>query len=434
MKRIIFILFPLIAVIVASAQEGNINPRSTWDENILNIKLQNVQVRGVKMSMAWLDISTKHLLRANLYMDANTDSNPTTFEFNQDEATGKELLEAFLAAYPTYTYTQDPKTWVIWIHPKRIKYEDILNQKIKIVHPAYQIPASTWVYQPLCRLLSPLVTEGWRNQKFIIGSGGFPYKTPAFFYFVDLPSGVFSVKEILNFCCAASPFKSFIVVPESGNDDNRVSILMRDFCSVNPTSPPPPRDGAVRFWNDAIGKPTNGIPSFDEVSAALSDANPARRWAAGVYWEATSRNYSGLELIRKSEDSEKAVWLALAAESTLYRGKKGIGIFDQFMREIPGFSDNLRQIKNPGLALVTSLELTRANRDTSYLDTIVSKHTYSEAEIVSIKPDVYRLAHESPLVLDKLKAMKIDVPEFSPEALHELEDTNLFTLVPAEAK
>ena len=384
------------------------------------------------MSMAWEDISTKYLLRANLYMDAKTDSNPNTFEFNKDEATGKELLEAFLAAYPAYTYTQDPKTRVIWIHPKRIKYEDILNQKIKIAHPAYQIPASTWVYQPLCRLLSPLVTEGWRHQKFHVNPT--PYASSAFRYCVDLPSGVFSVRDILNFCCVANPFKSFTVVPESGNQDNQVFILMRDLCSVNPTSPPPPRDRAVRFWNDAIGKPTNGIPSYDEVSAALSDANPATRWAAGVYWEATSRNYSGVKLMGKSQDSEKEVWLALAAASTLYRGTEGIPIFNQFMRTIPGFSDNLRQIKNPGLALVTSLELTRANRDTSYLDAIVSKHTYSEAEIVSIKPDVYRLAHESKLVLDKLKAMKIDVPEFSPEALHELEDTNLFTLVPAEEK
>jgi hypothetical protein len=38
------------------------------------------------------------------------------------------------------------------------------------------------------------------------------------------------------------------------------------------------------------------------------------------------------------------------------------------------------------------------------------------------------------LALEKLRAMKLDAPEFSPKALDELADTNLFTLVPADQK
>ena len=82
--------------------------------------------------------------------------------------------------------------------------------------------------------------------------------------------------------------------------------------------------------------------------------------------------------------------------------------------------------------LVTSLELTREQMDTSLLDELVSKHKYSEAEIVSIASDVYRFAHESSDVLNKLKSMKLDVPEFSPVSLRDLGETNLFELVPAK--
>jgi hypothetical protein len=108
-----------------------------------------------------------------------------------------------------------------------------------------------------------------------------------------------------------------------------------------------------------------------------------------------------------------------------------------FIKE-PKFSGTNRAITmrnlarvNPGLALVTSMELAREQQDPSTMD-MVAGHKFTEAEIAVIKPDVYRIARESKLVRDKLIQMKFEAPELSPAGLHELENTNLFILAPPD--
>jgi hypothetical protein len=189
----------------------------------------------------------------------------------------------------------------------------------------------------------------------------------------------------------------------------------------------------VRFWEIEFGKSlsANGIPSGEELCGALADPNPRKRWAARIYLEAAWQNYPWFDVIAKSHGAEQAAWVALGLQAATFRGSDGSLVL---LKTVKGFADKLVQIKDPGLALVTSLELTREKQDTSYLDAIVRRHKYTEAEAASVKPDVYRLAHESKLALDRLKKMRLHVPEFSRKALRELDDTNLLTLFPAEKK
>lgn len=109
-------------------------------------------------------------------------------------------------------------------------------------------------------------------------------------------------------------------------------------------------------------------------------------------------------------------------------------LISMLAQDFPDVNQDLKKIKNPSLALLTSLQLAKEKRDTSYLDKLVSKHTFNEAEIVAIKPELYRMARSSKAVRDKLLAMKSQVPELSPQAIGELEKTNFFTLVPLEEK
>jgi len=387
---------------------------SKWDEGLLNTEFHNVSIKAGDMESAWREIGSKYLLRANLYMDVRSDSDSESFSFNKETTTGKELIEAFIATYPAYTYTQDYETGVIWIHRKQVNYEDILTQKIKINHSAYQAPAFNVVIWPLCRLLS--IQLGTLN------------RGPSFNYGVDLPTGIYTAKKIVNLCCIANPNKAFDFVPSFLGGG--IMIELDDLYYSNPLAPP--RAGAVRFWEIEIGKSTNGIPSAVEAGAIMADADPIKRWAARCYFEAATINYRWSDIFEKSGSPENEVWAALGVEAAIYRGIND----PQFLvaNAAPGFTTNLTQINDPGLALVTSLELAREKQGTNYLylDTIVSQHKFTEAEIGSIKSDVYRLVHESPLALDKLKSLKLDVPEFSPKALDELADTNIFTLVPAE--
>ena len=397
---------------------------SKWDKALLNMGFRDVSINAVGMPAAWREITTRYLLRANIYIDAQADSVSQAFIFKKEDATGREILGALLAAHPAYTYTQDRETGVLWIHPKRIKYEDILNQKIRVVRPAHQIRLFTGIYEPLCSLLSSDVIAA------SLPKAGSP--SSAYSYFVDLPSGVCSAREILNSCSTANPTKAFAVGLESVKSSNKLSISICDLHYLNPMALP--RVAALKFWEIDIGKPANEIPSAHEVNAALCDANSTKRWAAVAYLEAAQANYSPVKLIEKADEPEKAVWVALGVENTLYRGIGDLTFFKNVAAHIPEFMNDFVQIKDPKLALIASLEMTREKQDASYLDAIVSKHKYSEAEIASIKPDIYRLAHEYPLALDKLEAMKLDVPEFSPKALHELAETNLFILVPADQK
>lgn len=411
----LFFIFVLEISEISHAE--NIQFLSKWDKVLLNIELHDVHIKPNTMESAWLEIRGKYLLRANLYLGTKSDADLKIFSFDKKTATGKEMIEAFLDTYPAYVYTQDSKTGVIWIHPKRIKYEDILSEKIKIDHPAYQVSAVNSVIIPICRLLHLQQLIGfWELQSFNYG--------------VDLPDGVFTARDIINICCIENPTKAFRFLPNYGGGGR--TIILDNVGYRNPLALP--RATAIKFWEVEIGKSTNETPSAAELSAAMSDMDPNIRLAARSYYEAAPINYQQYEIVEKSGSLENAVWAAVGVEAAIFKGVND----PQFVVANAGemVKTNLLQIKDPSLALVISLELAREKQGTNYLylDAIIQKHKFSEAEIASIKPDVYRLAHESPLALDKLKAMKLEAVEFSPKALDELADTNLFTLVPADQK
>jgi hypothetical protein len=204
----------------------------------------------------------------------------------------------------------------------------------------------------------------------------------------------------------------------------------------------PPRAAAVRFWELEIGKPSAGPPSIEEVRAALCDRDPGRRAAASLYVEASlsspspqhpreseaHMNYTTLDLIGGAEGPNQAIWTALGVKDALWRDSDE-DFFGRLMPRLPRLREDLRKIKDPGLALLTSLQLTREKQDTGQLDEFVGKHVFSATEIAAIKPDVERMARSSMAVREKLRQMRPQVPEFSPGYLAEMGETNYLALV-----
>jgi hypothetical protein len=403
----------LIAAILTHGEQVFSQSSSKWDRELLNIKLHGVHINSGGVQDAVNVIRHTYLLRANFYyLHGLSDSDSAKFIYNSQETTGRELLDAFVAAYPAYTYTQDKETGIIWIHPKRIPYNDILSQRVKVEHPVLQVPMYDTVLLPLCKLFSPDIDVN----HFVFG----PSPDMEFRYAVNLPAGDYTVREVLNYCCLCNIIQSFLVAgstiyPTDLEDYNQPPLVLRE--------------AAVKFWELEIGTPTNGIPTGGEINAAMSDKAFTKRWAARTYLQAIFSGYGANGLINDCDNPEMSVWAAIAIKN-IYSINEQQGFLSVICGQ--GFKAKMMQIKDPGLALVTSLELAAEKQDNSYLDSIVSNHKYSEEEIASIKPDIYRLAHEYKSVFDKLKAMKLDAPEFSPEALRELENTSLFTLVPAE--
>ena len=177
------------ATIPCGAQPGEMQRLSKWDQDLLNVELHDIHIKANFLLAAFDAITTKYMLRANLYCE-NDDA--AQFAFDAEKANGKELFEALVVTYPAYTYTQDHETGVICVHPKRIKYEDILKQNVVITQPAMQVPAYWGILEPLCNLLSPEVTRYIRvNGIHSYDSSGRENMPSSFCYWVDLPAGVY---------------------------------------------------------------------------------------------------------------------------------------------------------------------------------------------------------------------------------------------------
>jgi hypothetical protein len=430
--------------VAAEIQAGEAQIHSKWDQEILNAELRDVQIEADSFRGVWDDLVMKYLVRANLYMDVAAGPDETLkkpFAFRKEKTTVKELFDAILAAYPAITYSQSRETGIIWFHPKRVKYDEILSLKVRVAPGASHIPMYRDVYMPLCGLLGTNVID--RDDAIKMGlvdvameidpATGKPPTPWHFYYDVDLPPGTYSAREILDSCCVANPTKAFEIFPSIKHTP--LIIRQRDLLV-----PPPslqPRATAVKFWEMGIGKPANGAPSLEEIRAAMSAAVPGNRATACLYMEA-GWGISTLDLVGGSHSPEQAVWAALGAESVVRRdalwSDKFAHFFSEIPRRIPRLQEDLKKIEEPKLALLVSLELTIEKQDTGYLDAIVSKHKYSEEEIASIKPELYRMARSSKAVRDKLMGMKFEVPALSPEVLNGLGNTNFLTLVPEEKK
>jgi hypothetical protein len=410
----------LIGVLASAVAEDSQRP-SQWDEDLPKIELHDVKLKPLTIRAAWQEMGTKYLLRANLYLDSDSISDTTEFSFQKERATGKEVFDAFVAAFPAYTYTRDPATGIIWLHPKRILYNTILPQKLRIERAEPQVLMLRNVYFPLIKLLSP---SG--NHVLILmerSSVGFNYP-------VDLTAGFYSARDILNICCAAEPTKAFSIQRDPGG---LAAITPVSLYYGNPLAPP--RDGLIGLWNLEVGESLTRAPSVEEIVSALSDCNPRKRWAARIYVKSTGNNYRESDIVAKCDNPIKAIWVALAFKCN---SRGGIGDepfltrFEPYATLVQKFTNDLPHV-DPGVALLASMELARELKDPGLMD-VVAGHKFSNGEIACIKPDLYRIARESKLVRDKLLSMKFDAPELSGNALSGLEGTNVIELMSEEKK
>jgi hypothetical protein len=415
-------LIPLLLATGLASEAGETFGTRPWEDSVANVQLQSVSIATNTMRAAWEEISTKYLLRANLYWDV---SGAIPFGLRAESTTAGELLAAFLAAYPTYTSSRDPETGVLWIHPVRVAYPDILSQRVKVDHAAMQVDVWAEVYMPLSRMLFPdgsaaVLRGGARPKDEAEGEQG---ARPFLRSYVDIPAGVYSARQILNLCCAASPTLAFAVAPKpTPTRTEQQTLTMLSLFYRNPLAAP--RAGAVRFWQVEIGDTASGAPGIDKLISAMSDYLPHKRWAAAQFLEAAMMNYSVIDLVNKSPNAEQAIWAALAVEAT--RGVPDLLTWND--KRISRLRDDIRHISDPRLALVTCLELTREDQDASYLEPLIREHKYSQEEVDSVVSDVYRIIRASVPARKKLLSLRLDVPRFSAETLGQLGTTNLFSI------
>jgi hypothetical protein len=411
-----------------SAVESPISSR--WDESLLNCELHDVSIESNDMRRAWQEMGKKYLLRCNLYADVISDSDSTMFSFKKKITTGKELIQAFLGSYPEYTYTQSPETGIIWIHRKIIPFKSVLPQKVSVKAAALQIPMYQGIFEPLIRLLASGYPIGI---SYPLGMSPEKYNSSSVFnYYVDLPAGEYTFRDILDFCCVQNPNQVFAFTPYvTRNHEVLIEGTPLDLSYRNPVAPP--RALAIAYWEMEVGKTTDDVPSYGEIVSALADSSPQIRTKALRFLELTAQNYDRNDLLRTKtvDDLRKADWAMLGLKSITFSPDSNFEMFtDEHVPWVIQSISNMVEI-DPGLALLVSMELAREKKEPSFID-CVAGHKFTEAEIAVIKPDVYRIARVSKLVRDKLVQMTFDAPELSPASLRDLENTNLFSLVPRE--
>jgi hypothetical protein len=277
----------------------------------------------------------------------------------------------------------------------------------------------SYILRPLCDLLSSQLEEP-------NAVNGFPLQW-TYDYCVDLPSGICSVRDIVNFCCIADFNQAFYLVP----DFNGKLIICPYFLSYdNPLTPP--RAASVKYWELQIGNPTNSIPSYFEISLAISDSDAEKRIAARRFLDATVENYRRMDLVNRENDPVKVIWAALGLKDVESKGTEDDSLYISKMGNVMRvYTQNIDHL-NFGLRLLMSMELFRERNDTNLLNW-ATNGTASDAELGQILPDVCRIAHESKLVRNGLSMIKWD-GKLNSAALNELDESNLFVLVAAERK
>jgi hypothetical protein len=337
--------------------------------------------------------------------DADPFAAPTPFSFERQKCTGAELLDAFTATYSNMTWTVDENTGVIWLHPKNVAYDSILPFKIDMPKDLVGMPMHTGILEPLSQR-SP--------HMFYIYRWG-PVFLNGFDYPVSLPRGSYTVRDVLNYCCAADPGTTFCV-----QLDPRQGLLIEDLCLLLPKlhSMPP---GIVSWWKTQVGNFTNQPPSNSNLIDALADPSEHVRHSARAYLQATSYiSPKNDALLSQASSSSKAAWVALGVMNVFVRvpttmNPPSLAVLRR------GYSENLFSQGDPQLATLAAFELAREANDTAALD-IVMKRQFPKGTLGEIRPHLSWLAFKSDLVRSKMIEANPKWDDFSADDVKAIAD------------
>jgi hypothetical protein len=374
---------------------------SKWDISLPALPLQNIKIEANSLPEAWQEAATSILLRSVLLISEDTPTQ-APFAFEKAICTGKDVLDALVAAYPGYTWTSDPTTGIIWVHSAKSAYDGILSAKITVPNSQLGLPMLGGVLGTLTGIPSLGLVGGGRS------------RSSTYDYPVDLPAGTYSVRDILNRCCLANPTKTFYIRPDASNR------LIIQAGNLNSDEIPAPRPGALSFWTIEIGPAANGVPSSDEIATALASANARIRWAARAYLEATIWTTPFDKIVADSIPPEKGVWMALGILNVLVRSTNHITHYPSVERLQKECSEDFYLKGDPKCAILVACELARVAQDTKGLE-LVAKRKLTQNDLSGVMSDLCWSARGSRLLCDKIVQLNPDWAGFSKDTMMSLD-------------
>jgi len=372
----------LAALAHGEAGQSRVCVDSKWDRCLPSLVLTDVDVKGDSLSTAWQKATSRFGLRVNLFLE-NTESIHRPFAYSAERCLAGELFDALASTYG-YTWTQDPKTGVIWMYPASYEYEDVLAQPVSIRRDLWGVPMLTFVLEELNRYRS----AGRKSSEFRVDIDG-TFIQNTYNCEMDLPRGDYTVRDLLNICSVANAAFEFHAMEEYGDVYIKTNMIVCD-------NPPWPTVGALAFWKAEIGPWRSDVPSKNEITARLSDDDARIRWAARVYCEFIFWRLNAERWVTKADlEPAEAVWVSYAILSLFVRCEDA-GFPEAVARLRQEATESFLMTADPRAALLCAMELARMTDDTSALK-VLAERKLTPGELHGMESEVGRVAYVCPI-------------------------------------
>ncbi|MCP4218518.1 MAG: hypothetical protein GY765_28040 [bacterium] len=358
-----------------------------WEQDLLNLTPGNVSIQARSLTRAWKELSTAYLLRSVLFVSDVVEED-IPFHFQSEKCRNRDIFDALASTYQL-TRVADERTGVSWFLPKGQAYDRVLAPVIQLEPEQLGLPMQSGILEPLA-----LVIE---NSGILVKQWGSLFQN-TFNYAVNLAAGEYTVRDILNACCAANPTKTFLV----RKTDKRAFITAVNIVSDAAETVPA---GALYLWDSAIGPRLNGeVPTQKHVMTALAHQDAKVRYAARNYLEAIIWNAPVDQWVASGSSTEQVLWTCLGVTSVLVRTEEATH---------PASIETIKRLATqnfltrcePGLAVMTALELARLTKDASGIR-VIKKRNPGAIELVGVLPDACRIAALSGFVRNALQTEK----------------------------
>ena len=379
-------------VFAAAAYAQEILVSSKWDENLPQMELENVRIKADSLAEAWKAMGANYLLRTVLFYSLEPVPQQP-FSFRAANCRAREVFDALASAYG-FTWTQDSRTGVIWFHPATYAYTDIAPTELVVDADERALPMQTGILEAI---RDPRPEPTGLNVDVKLGGTAF---THTFNCPVDVPAGTYTVRDLLNTCCAAQISRTFGVSLQELPDRIRTYLGPVHLPEDRRSTPPA---GALEFWKTEIGPLEKGPPKDRQIMARLADPSPRVRWATCAYADANSFSLDLFDWVCDVYISgEEALWVALGVSRvTVPMGEAGPNEYvTRFKYEA---TEELLLTGDPAVAILSAMEYARLSGDTSKIE-IVSRRGLTPEDVPEIASEAARIIRASETVWQALQA------------------------------
>lgn len=362
---------------------------TSWDQVLPGLRLDHVRIHASSLTEAWKTLSTEHAARSVL-VATNQENEHRPFQYESTSCTFRDIYQALASRYQL-TLTQDGETGITWFHPDWQPYLGILRSKIDVPHDQWGLPMQSGI-------LMALENDGIAEIR--IKQWGTLFLN-TFNYAVDVPSGDYTVRELLNLCCLANPTKTFLV----HSQDGKFFITAVNLVSDERRSVPP---GALLLWDVEVGG-QRGPAGPEEEQIVIALATPAMqvRQAARNYLESQIWTVNVEQWWSRGFSAEQILWSCVGLMSILVRLEDAT--------HSPSV-ETMKRLATPeflmqgeaGLAVTVALDLARLAKDLTALR-IVESRKLTSTDLAGIVSDACRIAALSTDVREVLKTKAAEV-------------------------